>query len=107
MGLKGDKLTHGSVATVDSLVSQLGSIGGIAVKKMFGGHGVFHDGKMFGIVDAKGQAYLKVDESNKKDFEKLSAHQHSRMPYYSIPDEILVDQKLLVAWAKKSIAISK
>ena len=37
---------------------------------MFGGHSVFHEAKMFGIVDSKGNYFFKVDETNKADFEQ-------------------------------------
>jgi len=107
MGIKGDKLTQDSVSTAEELVNKLSAIGGISSKRMFGGHGIFHEGKMFALVDSKGQCFLKVDDSNKTDFEEKDSFQHSRMPYFSIPDEVMNDQDKLIAWAKKSIAISK
>ena len=61
MGIKGDKLIQDSVTAAELLVSKLDSIGGISTKRMFGGIGIFHEGKMFCIVDSKGQCFLKVD----------------------------------------------
>ena len=107
MGIKGDKLTQDSVAAAEELVDKLGSIGGITSKRMFGGHGIFHENKMFALIDSKGQCFLKADDTNKSDFEEKDSFQHSRMPYYSIPDEVINNPKLLIEWAKKSIAISK
>ena len=107
MGIKGDKLTQGSVISAEILAEKLGSIDGVSTKKMFGGHGVFHKGKMFGIINSKGQSFLKIDESSKADFEKRGSHQHSKMPYFSIPEEIMNNQEMLIVWAKKSIEISK
>ncbi len=107
MGIKGDKLTDKSFITSELLVEKLKSIGGISSKRMFGGYGIFHHGKMFGIIDSKGQGYLKADTSNKEDFQEKGAHQHFKMPYYSIPEEIMNNQELLISWAKKSIAITK
>lgn len=69
MGEKGKKLSQESVLTTDLLMERLSQIGGITIKKMFGGHGIFHEGKMFGIIDSKGQSYLKADDSNRADFE--------------------------------------
>jgi DNA transformation protein len=107
MGNKGDKMTKDSVLSAELIVSKLEAIGGVSTKKMFGGHGIFHDGKMFGIVDSKGQSFLKADDSNRGDYEGAGSHQHSRMPYFSIPDDVLNNQDTLTSWVEKSIAISK
>ncbi len=70
MGIKGDKLTQDSVSTAEELVNKLDCICGITSKRMFGGNGIFCEGKMFALVDSKGQCFLKVDDSIKKDFEE-------------------------------------
>ncbi len=70
MGTIGDKLTQDSVSVAELLVNKLDSIDGISTKRRFGGHGIFHEGKMFGLVDSKGQCFLKADDSIKKDFEE-------------------------------------
>lgn len=64
MGEKGSKLSRDSTLMAELLRDKLEPIGGITIKKMFGGHGVFHEGKMFGIVDYKGQCYFKANETN-------------------------------------------
>nr|WP_298923358.1 TfoX/Sxy family protein [uncultured Allomuricauda sp.] len=107
MGVKGAKITQGSVLAAELIVQKLSSISDISAKKMFGGHGIFHTGKMFGIIHSKGTAYLKVDISNQKDYEKNGARKHGKMPYYSIPDAVFDDVDTLLLWAKKSIEISK
>lgn len=106
MGIKGDKLNRESILSAELLSEKLSEIAGITTKKMFGGHGVFHDGKMFGMVDSKGNCFFKVDETNKADYEQMGAIKHSRMPYYSIPQQLFDKQDDLIAWAKKSIAVS-
>lgn len=107
MGIKGDKLNRDSTLAANLLCEKLSAIEGISTKKMFGGHGVFHEGKMFGIVDSKGSSYFKVNSSNKTDYEQLGASQHSRMPYFSIPKQLFDNQEELIIWAKKSISASK
>ncbi len=62
---------------------------------------------MAGLGDSKGLCIFKVADSNKSDFEEKDFFQHSRMPYFSIPDEVMNNQEILVTCAKKSIAISK
>lgn len=89
------------------LVSKLEPIGGITSKKMFGGHGIFHDGKMFGIIDSKGMAYFKVGDSNRSEYEQNGAQKHGKMPYFTIPDSILNDHEALLTWSQRSIEVSK
>ncbi len=107
MGIKGDKLTQDATLAAEELVEKLSAIEGITSKKMFGGHGLFHADKMFGLMNSQGEAYLKVDQSNRADFEQAGGHQHGKMPYFSIPVDVRDDQDLLIEWANKSITISK
>lgn len=81
----------------------------INLRKMFGGYGVYKNGLMFGIV-ADDVLYLKVDETNKADFEKLGLEAFSyeaktrrvSMSYFTAPIEILEDESELNKWAEKS-----
>lgn len=107
MGKKGEKMTSDSVIVTETLLTKLQPIDGITAKKMFGGHGIFHEGKMFGIVNSKGECFLKADDTTKADFITQGANKHSRMPYYSIPEDVIDDNELLSSWVEKSIAISK
>lgn len=104
MGQKGDKHTNEAALSAQLFVEKLASIGGITSKKMFGGHGIFHEGKMFGMVDSKGNCLLKVDAEIEKTFVTHEAEKHGKMPYYVIPEEIF-NSDTLIDWAKKSIAI--
>ncbi|NND63847.1 MAG: TfoX/Sxy family protein [Flavobacteriaceae bacterium] len=107
MGIKGSKSTEGAALAAEALTERLAPIEGITSKKMFGGHGIFHEGKMFGIIDSQGNTFLKVDDSIKVDFESKGGEQHSKMPYYSIPTAVMEDHSKLLEWAQKSIDISK
>ena len=105
MGVKGDQRTKNSDLTTELLIDRLGVLDGITSKKMFGGHGVFHNGVMFALVDSKGKAFMKAGDSNRADFEAHGAEQHSRMPYFNIPDEVFNNPEMLVSWANKSIQL--
>ncbi|WP_431126881.1 TfoX/Sxy family protein [Flagellimonas flava] len=107
MGVKGDRLSKFSVLATEELVQKLAMISGVSTKKMFGGHGVFHDGKMFGIVDSKGAVYFKVDENMVSTYLDKGSTKHGRMPYYSVPETILNDLDALKIWAQNSIEHSK
>lgn len=107
MGIKGDKLSEASVFTADSMTKKLSSIEGTHLKKMFGGHGIFHDNKMFGLIDSKGQAFIKAMEPERQKFLDKGSVQHSRMPYFSIPLDVYDDLDQFLIWAKEAIAASK
>ncbi|MEQ6166859.1 MULTISPECIES: TfoX/Sxy family protein [unclassified Ekhidna] len=104
MGQKGAKHTNEAQLSADLVIEKLSPIEGITSKKMFGGHGIFQEGKMFGMVDSKGKISLKVDEALEKEYLSIGGTKHGKMPYYSVPDDILNSEEF-VHWAKKSIAI--
>lgn len=107
MGIKGDKSNHETALNTEVLLAKLEPIDGITSKKMFGGHGIFHNDKMFGIVDSKGQYYIKADDSMIAEYESKGSHRHGKMPYYSIPDDVISNHDLLINWVNKSIMNSK
>ena len=105
MGTKGDRLSQDATLSAELLVEKLHPIGDVSSKKMFGGFGIFHRGKMFGIVDSKGQVFLKANDAIKHHFEEINAPKHSRMPYYAIPKKVLDIPEELIIWASRSIEI--
>lgn len=107
MGIKGDKHTSDSQLASDLFIEKIGSIDGVTSKKMFGGHGIFHEGKMFAIIDSNGQEFLKTDEELSIEFSQLGSNRHGKMPYHSIPIQVLDSQKLLYKYVKRSIELSK
>ena len=107
MGIKGNKLSNDATLSVELLKEKLIQISGITSKKMFGGFGVFHEGKMFALVNSKGEMYLKINDSIRPKFEEAGAHQYGKMPYFSIPEAVFNDLEKLVRWAEESIEISK
>ena len=55
-----------STEFLEFLVDQLGPLGPVRSKRMFGGAGLFMDGTMFGLVVDDG-LYLKADDENRPD----------------------------------------
>ena len=85
--------------------------GNVSARKMFGGAGLYHEDKMFGLI-ADDVVYLKVDDSNRADYEVFGSgpfkpfeHKPMTMPYYEIPADLLEDPDQLIAWSEKSLAI--
>jgi len=93
---------------------QFSVLGPILVKRMFGGAGIYFDGVMFGLI-ADDVVYLKVDESNRKDYENAEMgpfiydgkKKPVQMPYYQLPEDVLEDQDLLKEWSLMAVAVAK
>lgn len=95
------------------VLDQLDAIGDIAPKDMFGGVGLYCRGSFFGIL-ASDVLYLKVDDTNKTDFERAGSKPFSPFPdrpgtsqYWSVPVGVLESAPELIEWARKSIAVAR
>ena len=66
---------------VDYVIEQLSGWGEVSARKMFGGAGLYREGVMFGLI-ADDVAYLKADDSNRKDFVRAGAS-----PFKPVPDK--------------------
>lgn len=95
------------------VLDQFSAWGNVTARKMFGGAGLYRDGKMFGLV-ADDVAYLKVDDSNRDEFERADSSpfkpypdKPASMSYYQIPPDVLEEPKELITWAKRSLEIQK
>jgi DNA transformation protein len=98
---------------VNFVVDQLSRWGPVPIRRMFGGAGLYRDGKMFGLI-AGDVAYLKVDDSNRDGFVKAGSSPFNPFPekakttvmsYYEIPPEVLENPDELAQWAERSLAI--
>lgn len=85
----------------------LESIGPVSARKMFGGWGLFHDGRMFALV-ADDVLYLKVDAQTRDVFAEAgctpfiyrSARGEAAMGYWRAPDEAMDDPEAMRPWAR-------
>jgi DNA transformation protein len=95
------------------LLDELALLGLVSLRRMFGGQGLFLDGRMIGIL-SEDVLYLKVDARNRPDFEAAGSEPfvYERMgrevalSFWRLPDEIIEDGDALRAWAVKSKAAS-
>ena len=94
---------------VDSLQDVFTQFGEIEAKRMFGGHGVYHEGLMFGLV-ADDVLYLKADaqsavffnEMELPPFEYEKKGKLMRMSYYMAPEVIFDDPGEARMWANRA-----
>ncbi len=95
---------------LEFVLDQLSAIT-VTHKKMFGGAGLYRNGKIFGLI-ADETVFLKVNDSNKKQYIdqgciqfKPFPHKKMLMPYYEIPPSVLEDSESLCEWALHSLKI--
>lgn len=91
---------------VEYVKEVLEHFGGIRVRRMFGGYGVYHKDLMFGLI-ADDVLYLKADDESTdlfKDkglaqFQYVKNGKPTKMSYFMAPEEIFDDADGAKAWA--------
>ena len=81
-------------------------------RRMFGGLGIYSDDLFFALADDD-VLYLKVDDSNRADFEARgmgpfmpAGYDGATMPYYEVPADALEDAEALRPWVEGAIAVA-
>jgi DNA transformation protein len=86
------------------------SLGDVSIRRMFGGKGVYCDGRILAVV-YKGDLLLKADGESAPLFAEAGAVQWAyesktgkaaHMPYWSIPDEALDDPDVMAVWVRRA-----
>ncbi len=88
------------------LLELLDPLDGITAKRMFGGHGIFRYGLMFGLV-TDATLYLKVDKENVEDFTSRGLEPFTyvkngkpmAMSYREAPADVLDNTENMQRWA--------
>jgi DNA transformation protein len=96
---------------VEFLEEVFAEFGPITTRRMFGAHGIYHDGLMFGLL-AQGRLYLKTDATNLPAFEAVNAQPFTfeqrgkpvKLSYWTAPESILDDRVHAAAWAHSAFA---
>ena len=92
---------------VSNVLSICGPLGDVTAKRMFGGYGLFLDGRMFALVSRDEELFLKADELNKAAFIERGSTSYGRMPYYSAPEEALDGWDEMAPWAEGAVEAAK
>jgi DNA transformation protein len=98
----------------DYVLDQVSAIPKVRAKAMFGGIGIYSGEVFFGII-ASDVLYLKVDDSNRAQYEHAGSaafvpypnKASMTMPYYNVPVGVLEQADDLTEWATMSIAVAK
>jgi DNA transformation protein and related proteins len=94
------------------VLEQLAGLGHVTPRRLFGGVGLYHEDRIFGLI-FRDILYFKADDSTRSDYE---AHGMDRfrpyadkplwsMTYYAVPADILEDADECVAWGRKSLGV--
>jgi DNA transformation protein and related proteins len=101
--------------TADDIQELFSAFGIVAVRRMFGGAGIYADSIMFGLV-ADGVIYLKADERNAPAFERENLPpftyetkdgKRGVMSYRRMPERLYDDPEELVTWARDALAAAQ
>ena len=95
------------------VLDQLEELEDVVPRSMFGGVGLYCGGAFFGII-AGDVLYLKVDDTNRQDYERASARPFKPYPdrggtmqYYAVPLDVLETAPELAAWARKAVGVAE
>ena len=97
------------------LAEQLAGVGSFAIRRMFGGAGVFADGVMFGLID-QDTLYLKTDKAGAKVFEAEGATAftyetkdgtHTLGSYWQVPERLYDEPDEMTAWARRALSVAR
>ncbi|MGY5807421.1 TfoX/Sxy family protein [Rhizobium sp. LEGMi198b] len=84
------------------------ALGPVTIKRMFGGKGVYHMGRIV-AVEVSDEMLLKADEISAPEFEAAGARRWAyegkkgkpvNMPYWSIPDDAFDDPDVMARWVR-------
>lgn len=94
---------------LEYVMEQLGCLGNVDYKKMFGGAGIYFEDLVFALV-ADDVLYFKVDDVTRQYYEKAGMNPFKPfedkdyvMSYYEVPIEVLENTDSLKQWAYRSI----
>jgi DNA transformation protein and related proteins len=99
---------------VDYVIELFGPFGTVVKRRMFSGHGIFLDGKMFALVAREG-LWLKGDEVNRIEYEAAGCElfSYSRggalasIGFYRAPAEALESPAAMLPWARTAYAAAQ
>ena len=96
------------------VVDQLGPLGGVRARAMFGGYGVYCDDLMFALV-VDDRLYLKVDDQTRGEFlargltpfTYLRQGREQTLGFHLAPEEGFDDPEELIRWARQALAVAR
>lgn len=99
---------------VDFILDILSPYGNMRSRKMFGGHGIYMNDHIVGII-VNDELYFKTDETNVADYQEAGSRPFTydkdgkavAMSYWLVPSELLEEQEDIKAWLEKAYEVSQ
>ena len=94
------------------VLEQLGRAEPVTARSMFGGVGIYSRGLFFALIAGE-SVYLKVDDTNRPDFEAAGMGpfrpfgEEKAMQYYELPAELLEEPDRLRPWVHKALDVAR
>lgn len=88
---------------LQQVLDHLNPLGDVKTRPMFGGHGVFLDGRMFALISGD-VLYFKADDENRADFEAAGMKPYGKMPYFQTPSAAMDDPNRLEYFGGGAVA---
>jgi DNA transformation protein len=101
------------MAGLEDLIAELmAPLGGVTIRRMFGGRGIFKDGLMFALLSSRGVFYFKADAETAPAFaaegsEQWTPEMQGRtmpMPYWRAPERLFDEADEFADWARTAYA---
>jgi DNA transformation protein len=97
---------------VEYTLELLEPLGPVQARAMFGGWGVYHDGRMMGLI-VEDRLYLKTDDTTRPAFESAGGEpfvydagkgrKPVTMSYWTPPPDASDDAHALLPWARRAV----
>lgn len=96
---------------VEFVAEQMAFVGGLRIRAMFGGYGIYQDDCMFALI-ADDRLYFKADAATRADFEAkclrpftyVARGRTMTMLYFDAPPEVFEEQEAMRSWVQKAYA---
>ena len=95
------------------VLEQLARVEPVTARSMFGGVGIYSSGLFFALMHDE-SVYLKVDDTNRADFEAAGmgpfrpfGDDSHVMQYYELPAELLEEPDRLRPWVHKALDVAR
>lgn len=94
----------------DAIEEMFQALGPVTIKRMFGGKGIYHQGRILAL-EVDGEILLKADAGSAPDFEEAGSRQWGydgkqgkpvKMPYWSIPEAAFDDPDEMALWVRRA-----
>ena len=95
------------------VLEQLADAGRVTPRAMFGGIGLYLDGRFFALIDDD-TLYFKADDASRGRYERAGSRPFCPYPdrpqqsmgYWQVPADVLEDRDELAAWAREALGVA-